>query len=366
MGNISLRCVFCAFLVNLGGGLAAAPRTLPPGIYTTNPTDDAYANKMYLSIWEANGRARVGLVCTIPCLPNRKKRYRYSPEAYVGETVRVIEGGTQEIRMRFESAAEKRSRTPASFTLRLRGGDRPFLEFGGGKNFIHAMSFQEAAYHGMGEYPFRVSMLFFPEKGSGEFFLNPAPGESDPEAWLRFSGDSPRARSVRARNWRFALGKSGHELAFFAQLVGELILPDGETAELRMDVIRTPVSDVGLRLTRKGRAPVRFWQANDSNTHELQHCAPATAPANRETCRTLFLAFTDSAPRCPNAELTAHLFILYDPGSMVYELLVDDGRGRLRDARCEPVYDWQMDDEFSRVVLKNEAGPEIVFTRKPE
>ena len=201
----------------------------------------------------------------------------------------------------------------------------------------------------MGGYADGVHFLFFPGAATDGSLLKPPDQNGVETDWIYLNDG--RARPAKFYNWRWEPGKSDHEMSYFMQRVGDFVLPGGETGEIRADVLRSPVSDIGFRLYRRGKRPVRFWQANDSNTRELSTCSPHQS--NDARCVLLFETLPQTRNRCTRKDEASFVFLIYAPQAGTVETYAMDAKaGKLLNAACKPVYTVEKDETSGAVTLK--------------
>lgn len=331
----------------------------PVGIYMTDK-DDAGGPQTYLSIWEKDKKLTIGLTCEHSCIPGKGEAEDAPVESYIGQKIQEVSAGVWDVSMKFEASEKKKPKVPAEFKLRLHfAGDKTAIEIAGTRKPIHSTTFQESVYHSMGDYGTNLEMVFTADKGN-HLLWKFSPKDGRDTGWLYLSDGRSQAASVK--NWHYVLAKSDHQMGSFVQIAGEMTI-GAEHAEIRVDVMRSPVSDVSFKLIRKGRAE-RFTQANDSNVHLYESCS---ASEGKNKCRRLYSLIPDRPTRCPHVEPSAFLYLIWDESGTTYELVsADEKKKQLLDAKCKPAYTFAAAEDFTKLVLKNPAGKETIFVKKGE
>jgi hypothetical protein len=302
---------------------------------------DETENQLYVSLWQDHDTPVVSLLCRGPCLPNVRKSYSDQAESYRSQRATRIAPSVWEATMRADGTAG------TDFTVRL-DVRAPSISFDGRDLELRRVTFQLAGYHLMSGFGEREAMLFTDGR---DILIKPAPptsGGTD-DTFLYLAADDPRVHAVQARNWRYRLEpapNADEPGTHFAVLRGEILLPQGP-ATLELDVVRSPVSDVGLSILRAGQPKLRFTQSNDSNTSRYQSCAGRPAK-----CQVLWIARSVAWQTCTSRP--GGLAVVIDPAGSWRAFTLDDKNHAL-DRDCKSAYTLEQIGE-TKVVLKDATG----------
>ena len=104
----------------------------------------------------------------------------------------------------------------------------------------------------MGDYGFESEMLFVSGKGKNrEFLIKTRSTPEHEDEFLYFTSSRNEIHSIQATHWRYVLDPKAGGETHFAQLHADVAIPGQGPGQIKLDVVRTPATDVGFWLLRK-------------------------------------------------------------------------------------------------------------------
>ncbi len=336
-------------------------QNVPAGIFhSIHGEDPSTENEFYLSVSRKGTLTAITLICATSCLPNKPKPYVFSAQSYKGEKIKQIEANVWQVAMKFESSANRNEKIHKPFDLRLDLNAKT-MSFDGKTIPLEKFNFQSASYHTMGDYGFESEMLFVSGKGKNrEFLIKTRSAPEHEDEFLYFTSSRNEIHPIQATHWRYVLDPKAGGETHFAQLHADVAIPGQGPAQIKLDVVRTPATDVGFWLLRKNKSPTRFWQTNDSNTRRFRFCANSSA-SDEAGCSVLTIANGTGNPACSGVEIGT-IVVMLNQGKA--QILSDDQKGHLLDDDCKVVYSLEYPEEINAVSIKGSEGPAKVFVEK--